>query len=608
VGRKMYEVKDKSIKELYNTCENIRERLIKVVSKNGGHLASNLGVVELTVALHHVFESPKDKILWDVGHQAYVHKILTGRDENISQIRKRGGICPFTNPKESIHDPYISGHAGNALSAAYGIAEVEKNSKVIVVLGDAALASGESLEALNNIGGASKNMIIIINDNEMSIGENVGALSKSLSNAMSTKFYNKLKIDVEYHLRKTRFGSAIANVIKRIENSVRYFLNPAAIFEGLGFNYRGPIDGHNLKKLISTFKSIDYIKEPVIVHIKTKKGKGFAPAEKNKEKFHGVAPFDIETGEVAKKNKVSYSKVFGDKIINLAKQNEDIIAISAAMVKGTGLGEFFEMYPKRSYDVGIAEEHAVTFAGGLAIKGKKPIIAIYSTFLQRSYDQMIHDIAILNLPVVFVLDRAGIVGEDGETHQGIFDLSYLSSIPNFTIIAPTNKIELQDALEFAVNKKEGPVAIRIPRANSYDKIKFDKMKYGKWNEVKKGENILIIAVGAMLEEVMDLDEELKKESIDATITAAAFVKPLDEQYLLDNYKKYTRIISIEENVLKGGFGSAVLEFFSDNKISKTIERIGIPDCFVPHGSREELMKELGLKGKALKERIVGRRD
>jgi len=604
----MFELKNKNLKELYGTCNEIRARLIDVVSKNGGHLASNLGVVELTVALHYVFESPKDKILWDVGHQAYVHKILTGRDEKISNIRKRRGLCPFTNPMESIHDPYISGHAGNALSAAYGIAEVEKESKVIVVLGDAALASGESLEALNNIGGSSKNMIIIINDNEMSIGENVGALSKSLSNAMSTRFYNKLKIDVEYHLRKTKIGRGIANVIKRIENSIRYFLNPAAIFEGLGFNYRGPIDGHNLKKLISTFKSIDYIKEPVIVHVKTKKGKGFAPAEQNKEKFHGIAPFDIKTGETSQKKQMSYSKVFGDKLTKLAKADKGIIAISAAMVKGTGLGEFFNTYPDRSYDVGIAEEHAVTFAGGLAIKGKTPVVAIYSTFLQRSYDQMIHDIAILNLPVVFVLDRAGIVGEDGETHQGIFDLSYLGSIPNFTVIAPTNKTELEKALEFAVGRKQGPIAIRIPRAKSYEKLRFENLEYGKWNEVKQGKDVLILAVGSMVQEIIEIDEALKRENIDATIVAAAFVKPLDEKYLLENHEKYSRIISVEENVLKGGFGSSVIEFFNDNKISKPIERIGIPDCFVPHGSREELMIELGLKGQSLEDRIVGRRD
>lgn len=606
----MFEIKGKSTEELNNICKKIREILIDVVSKNGGHLASNLGVVELTVALHYVFDSPNDKILWDVGHQAYVHKILTGRAEKISEIRKKGGLAPFTNPKESEHDHFISGHAGNALSAAYGIAEADKTSKVVVILGDAALANGESLEALNNIGGASKNMIIIINDNEMSIGENVGALSRSLSNAMSTKFYNKLKIDVESGLRKTKIGNGIANVIKRIENSVRYFLNPAAIFEGLGYNYRGPIDGHNISKLISTFKSIDYVKEPVIVHIKTKKGKGFDLAEKNMEKFHGIAPFDIKTGEVSKNKKISYSEVFGKKIMDLADKNNDIIVISAAMVKGTGLGDFFEKYPDRSYDVGIAEQHAVTFAGGLAIKGKIPIVAIYSTFLQRSYDQMIHDIAILNLPVIFLVDRAGIVGEDGETHQGIFDITYLSGIPNFTIIAPTCSQELEESLEWAVENKKGPIAIRIPRDISYnfpEKNNY-QLKYLKWNEIRFGEKILILTVGSMVKEVLLIEKELNKCGVYPTIVSVAFVKPFDEEYLLKNYNKYERIITLEENVLKGGFGAEIIEFFNDKKILKNVERIGVPDCFISHGSRKEIMEELGLKGDKLQERILGRRD
>lgn len=602
------DIKGKTIEELYDLGEEIRKILIEVVSKNGGHLASNLGVVELTIALHYVFNSPEDMILWDVGHQSYVHKILTGRDKEIYTIRKKGGLCPFTNPNESIHDHFIAGHAGNILSAAYGIAEAKKDKKVIVILGDASLSNGVSLEALNNIGGSSKNMIIIINDNEMSIGENVGALSKSLSNAMSTKFYNNLKTDVEKHLRKGRIGNSIADIIRRLEHAIRYFFHPGALFEALGFNYRGPIDGHNIHKLIDVFKNIDNIKEPVIVHVKTQKGKGFEFAEQNKEKFHGISPFDIKTGKVDAKTGKNYSDIFGEKICEIAEKDTDIIAISAAMVKGTGLSNFFEKYPDRSYDVGIAEEHAVAFAGGLAIKGKKPLIAIYSTFLQRSYDQLIHDIAILNIPVVFVVDRAGIVGEDGETHQGIFDITYLSSIPNFVIIAPACRRDLEKSIEYAFTKNKNPLAIRIPKDKCYEiDMKYD-IEYGKWIEIKKGKNILIIAAGSMVKEVLEIEREIFENGIDASIVSAIFIKPLDEKYIKENIIKYERVITIEENVLKGGLGTALIEYLNDNKINVLVERIGIPDCFISHGSRDEIMEEIGLKGKNLIERILGRRD
>jgi len=602
------DIKNKTIEELDEICEDIRKILIDVVSKNGGHLASNLGVVELTVALHYVFDSPKDKILWDVGHQSYIHKILTGRADGIYTIRKKGGLCPFTSPKESEHDPFIAGHAGNILSAGYGIAEADKTSKVIAVLGDASLSNGVSLEALNNIGGASKNMIIIINDNEMSIGENVGAFSKNLSNAMSTKFYNNLKKDVEKYIRVGKIGNSIADVIKRFEHSVRYFFHPGALFETLGFNYRGPIDGHNMAKLVDTFRNIGEIKEPVIIHIKTKKGKGFELAEKNKEKFHGISPFDIKTGQVPPKEGNSYSDIFGKKICELAEKNDRIVAISAAMVKGTGLSDFFEKFPDRSYDVGIAEEHAVAFAAGMASRGKKPFVAIYSTFLQRSYDQLIHDTAILNLPVVFIVDRAGIVGEDGETHQGIFDITYLSSIPNFSIAAPACKKDFEEILEFASNYENGPLAIRIPRDTAYN-INIDyKIELGKWTELKKGNEVLIIAAGSMVKEILNIESVLNKHKMFPTIVSALFVKPIDEEYLYSNYKNYKRIIVLEENILKGGLGSALIEFFNDNRINVLIERIGIPDCFISHGTREEIMEEIGLKGEMLIHRILGRRD
>lgn len=605
------DIKKKTIDELYELCEEIRERIIDVVSKNGGHLSSNLGVVELTVALHYVFNSPEDIILWDIGHQSYIHKILTGRDEKLHTIRKKGGLYPFSNPRESKHDHFIAGHAGNALSAGYGIAEANRDKKVIVVLGDASLSNGISLEAINNIGGASKNMIIIINDNEMSIGENVGALSKNLSNAMSSKFYNNLKFDVEKSLRRGIIGNKIANIIRRVEHAVRYFFHPGALFETLGFNYRGPIDGHNIQKLINVLKDTDKIKEPIVIHVKTQKGKGFKYAEKNKEKFHGIAPFDIETGEVTKGSCNSYSEVFGKKLCELAEQNENIIAITAAMINGTGLQSFFNRFSDRSYDVGIAEEHAVIFAGGLAIKGKKPVVSIYSTFLQRAYDPLIHDIAIQNLPVVFIVDRAGIVGEDGETHQGVFDISYISGIPNFTVTAPACKYDLEMLLEYSIKESKGPVSIRIPRDIAYNIDKTYSIQYGKWIELYKGEDMIILATGSMVKEILEIRDKLLENGINPTIVSAIFIKPLDYEYIAKNIvnkSKYKRIITLEEGILKGGFGSMLLEYLNDINLNMNIERIGIEDNFVEQGKRVEIMDEIGLRGDKLTARILGRRE
>lgn len=592
-------IKNMGIRELEELCQQIREKLITVVSKNGGHLSSNLGVVELTTALHYVFDSPKDAILWDVGHQSYVHKILTGRADRIDTIRQKGGLSPFCNPKESEHDLFISGHAGNILSAAYGIAEADKNSKVIAVVGDAALANGQSLEAINSIGGNSKNVIVILNDNEMSIGENVGALFKYMSRVMSTKVYNNLKDDVEGVIRKLSFGNKIADTIKRLEHSVRYFIYPGSLFEELGFSYIGPVDGHNLEELISVFKDIKSIKGPLLIHVKTQKGKGYKLAENDTEKFHGISPFNINTGEVCFASG-NYSKAFGSKIVNMAEKDPRIIAICAGMVKGTGLSDFFKKFPDRAYDVGIAEENGVTFAGGLAVKGKKPVVAVYSTFLQRGYDQMIHDIALQNLDVTFMIDRAGIVGEDGATHNGIFDLSYLTHIPNFTVIAPTTIRELEMAMEFSLgDSKRGPVAIRIPKNECFDVEKEMQFEYGKWNEIKKGSKKLIIACGSMLKEVMEIEKELSSVGVYPTIVSAAFVKPFDEEYLLKNIGEYDEIFTLEENILKGGFGSSIIEFLNDKKIMKNVIRIGLSDMFIEHGKREEIMEEMGLRGKKL---------
>ena len=597
------DIKNMSIKEQEELCIELRKKLIDVVSKNGGHLSSNLGVVELTVALHHVFESPKDIIMWDVGHQSYIHKMVTDRMDRMDTIRKKGGLSPFSNPKESEHDHFITGHAGNVLSAACGMAEADKDRKIIAVIGDASFANGQSLEAINNIGGNSHNVIVILNDNEMSIGENVGAIFKYMSKVMSSKFYNVLKDDIESIMRKVIFGKPIANTIKRLEHSVRYFIYPGSISEELGFSYIGPLDGHNLQELEVALRDAKNMKGPIFIHVKSKKGKGYEPAENDTEKFHGISPFNINTGEVCGAGG-NYSKAFGNKIVKMAEENKDIFAICAGMVKGTGLSDFFKKFPKRAYDVGIAEEHAVTFAGGMASLGKKPVVAIYSTFLQRGYDQLIHDIALQNLKVTFVIDRAGIVGEDGATHNGVFDLSYLLHIPNFTVIAPTTVSEFEKSLEYSINESIGPTAIRIPKNECYEVENPMQFRYGKWNEIKKGEKKLIIATGSMLKEVMSILPSLNEKGIFPTIVSAAFVKPFDEEYLLENISKYEEIYVVEENILKSGFGSSIIEFINDKKILKNIIRIGIPNRFIEHGRREELLDDMGLSGEKLVRRIA----
>ncbi|MGM0508191.1 MAG: 1-deoxy-D-xylulose-5-phosphate synthase [Fusobacteriota bacterium] len=596
-------LKNESIKELEDKAKKIREELIDIVSVTGGHLASNLGVVELTIALHHVFDSPYDQILWDVGHQSYVHKMLTGRLDKMKTIRQLNGLSPFTNPKESEHDHFISGHAGNTISAAYGIAQADKKRQVIAVVGDASLSNGQSLEGINNSGNKAKNMVIILNDNEMSIGNNVGALFKYLSRLMSKKKYTNLKSDVEKVLKKVGIGESFTDLIKRLEHSVRYFLYPGSIFEELGYNYIGPIDGHNLTTLVKSLNEIDKLNGPTIIHVKTQKGKGYKVAEKNMEKFHGVSPFNKETGELPSKSP-RYSQVVGAKLTDLAQDNEEIIAISAAMINGTGLGNFFEKFPDRSYDVGIAEEHAVTFAGGLAIKGKKPVVAIYSTFLQRAYDQMIHDIALQNLPVLFIADRSGIVGRDGETHQGIFDISYINSIPNFKLLSPGTKQELESCIEFGIKNKKDPVFIRVPRSKIFQ-LNYDyKFEYGKWNTVRKGKDVLILATGSMLKEVIEIENLLNKKGVYPTIVSAVFIKPLDQDYLKKNLEKYDTVITLEESLLQGGFGASILEFCNDNNILKRIKRIGIKNQFILHGSRDEILTLCGLKGEKLAEKIL----
>lgn len=602
----MENLKDTSVEELEKRAEEIRKILIETVSKNGGHLAPNLGVVELTLCLHKVFDFEKDKLLFDVGHQSYVHKILTGREERFSTLRQRNGIGPFMDPKESPYDPYISGHAGTALSAGAGIAMAAPDRKVVVVVGDASISNGHSLEALNNIGSRLKNLIIILNDNEMSIGKNVGSLSRFFGKLMISEKYMNFRDDVKGIINKIRIMNRVSNTLERMEFSVKNFFLPLSILESLGLKFFGVLDGHNIPELLETFNKIKDMEGPIFIHVKTQKGKGYVFAEKDQEKFHGIAPFDMETGSTISKVK-TYSNIFGEEIVKLGEADEDIFAISAGMVKGTGLGEFFEKFPNRSVDVGIAEGHAVTFAGGLASMGKKPYVAIYSAFMQRGFSQLIHDISIQKLPVRFIIDRAGIVGEDGKTHNGLYDLSMFTTIPNFTVIAPTTSEELIEALELSKDFNS-PLVIRIPRENSFSLENDKKFEIGKWKEVKKGKENLFIAAGSMLKEILNIDGQLKERGIDGTIVSAASIKPFDEKYLLENLEKYDNIFVLEEAYEKNSFGSSIMEFINNKGINRLINKIAVSDGIIPHGKRGELLEEFGLKGENLIKRIEEKID
>ena len=596
------DIKQMNIAELKSLADDIRKKLIEVVSKNGGHLGPNLGVVELTIAMHKVFNSPMDKFLFDVGHQSYVHKLLTGREGRFETIRKKGGLGPFTSRDESEHDHFVSGHAGNALSASLGFALGEPQNSILAIIGDASLMNGVSLEALNNIGGTRpKNLIVVFNDNEMSIGENVGVFSKTFRKVMNTQKYVRLKQEVESAIRKVNIGNPIADLISRVEKSVKGFVSQGGYMEALGYEYLGPIDGHNIEALIDVFNVAKRMDKPVFLHIKTKKGKGYKFAETDMEKFHGVAPFDIETGETITGIE-SYSQVFGKKLYSLAKEDSKVTAISAAMIKGTGLGDFFKEFKERAYDVGIAEEHAVIFAGGLALTGKKVFVALYSTFLQRTYDQLIHDIAIQKLPVKFIVDRAGIVGEDGKTHQGIFDIAFLLTIPNMIVIAPSSSKELEEAMDLAKDYDKGPIAIRIPRANSFDIPNKKALEFGKWNVIKEGKGTLIIATGSMVEEILKIENSLGE--IHPTIVAAPFINPVDKEFLLSEVPKYEKIFTVEEGIIKSGFGTSVMEFLNDNDINKKVKRIGLAHKFIEHGTRDELLSEYGLRGESLAKTIL----
>lgn len=594
------------IDKLQKESQEIRDTLVEITSKNGGHLAPNLGVVELTQSIVEVFELPKDKLLFDVGHQSYVYKLLTGRKEKFKTLRTRDGIGPFSDPKESNFDFFIAGHAGSALSAGAGIAKANPENKVIVVIGDASIANGHSLEALNNIGENLKNLIVILNDNEMSIGKNVGSLSKFFGRLMISNVYMNIRKDVRSVISRGKVGKQVKNVLERIEHSVKQFFLPSSISEVLGYQFLGVIDGHNLEELIKTLIVAKEMEGPVFIHVKTEKGKGYQLAEENKEKFHGISPFDPETGEVELGGK-TYSNIFGSKLVELAENDRSIYAISAAMVKGTGLGEFQSRFEDRCIDVGIAEGYGVTFSAGLAISGKKPYVAIYSTFFQRALDQLIHDVGLQNLPVKFIIDRAGIVGEDGKTHQGIHDINMFLSMPNYRVLAPATGTELREMLEFSKDFKEGPLAIRFPRGNAFELETTSKSSFelGRWKEIKKGKKNLYLVTGAMLKEILDIEEELLRKGLDGTIVNCSSIRPLDVNFILNEFSKYENIFTFEDGYERGGFGNEILRVLNEKKMKININIIALDSVSIPHGSRNILLEDYGLRGKKLIERIEG---
>lgn len=604
-------IKSMSIRELNQFAYEIRKFLIDNVSKTGGHLASNLGVVELTLSIFNVFDLNKDKVIWDVGHQAYVYKILTGRKDKFNTLRQYGGLSGFPKKCESQYDVFETGHSSTSISAALGMARARdikgENNKVIAVIGDGALTGGMALEALNDLGFNKTDLIIILNDNQMSIAENVGGMSSYLSKVRLDPTYNKLKKEVNNTLNKIpNVGKGMARSLEKVKNGIKQMVVPGMLFENLGIKYLGPIDGHDIKELSKVMNMAKNINGPVLIHTITKKGKGYTYAEKKPDKFHGIGPFDCDSGEVNSKTCLTYSKVFGEELTKIAKEDKKVVAITAAMKDGTGLRKFAETFPKRFFDVGIAEQHAVTLAAGIATEGLKPVFAVYSTFLQRAYDQILHDVCIQNLPVVLGIDRAGIVGSDGETHQGIFDLSYLSSIPNMTIIAPKCLEEIGIMLRWALNQNS-PVAIRYPRGGdikSLEMTPIKNMQKGKWEVICEEGDIAIIATGKMVQHAIIAREKLKSYGIKSTIVNANFIKPIDKELIKNFVKKGYKIVTVEDNVVKGGFGSLVLQYISKLKANNVILNLGFKDKFVPHGNTDILYKIEGLDPEGIVKNII----
>ena len=593
-------------------AKEIRQFLVHKISMTGGHLSSNLGAVELTMALHLCLDFPNDHLVWDVGHQSYTHKLLTGRKAGFDTLRQFGGMSGFPKRSESDCDAFDTGHSSTSISLALGMAKARdlknEKSRVFAVIGDGALSGGMAFEALNNAARLKSNLVIVLNDNQMSISKNVGGMSNYLGNIRTNTNYTGLKEDVENRLRSmSHIGNVLADHIKGAKDIVKRLFVPGMLFEDMGITYIGPIDGHDVRQMVNAFENASKLQKAVIVHVCTKKGKGYLPAENDPSAFHGVAPFKPSDGSLKNKEKqLTYTSVFSKKIVELADRDENIAAISAAMPSGTGLSAMAAKYPNRFFDVGIAEEHAVTFAAGLAAMGMKPVVAIYSTFFQRAYDQIIHDVCIGKLPVVFAVDRAGLVGSDGETHQGIFDISYFNSMPNMTVMAPKNVWELDKMLEFAVNF-DGPIAVRYPRGKAYPGLDefTDNIEYGKSEVIAKGGDIALIAVGSMVETAWEVKKLLEDKGVDVSVVNARFIKPIDEAMLSETVSRHHFIVTMEEGILTGGFGQSVSHWCQENaKDMSVIKNIALPDKFIEHGSVDLLKKKYEIDALSIAKKIA----
>jgi 1-deoxy-D-xylulose-5-phosphate synthase len=604
--QKKDDIKKLNEEELKTLCKELRRFLLRSVSKTGGHLASNLGVVELTVALEYCFNLPEDKIVWDVGHQAYIHKILTGRKEQFATLRQLDGLSGFPKPHESDCDAFAAGHSSTSISAALGIAKARDllggKEHVIAVIGDGSMTGGLAYEALNNAGRENTNLIVILNDNQMSIDTNVGAISRHLNNLRTDGRYQKLK----EHFKQFRdnvpiVGRATYNVLSKARDSAKHLFLHGAMFEELGFKYIGPVDGHDLKELLELFRNVKYMKGPVLIHVKTVKGRGYRYAEENPSDYHGVGAFDLKTGKPLSSGGESWSDIFGKKILEIGAANDKAVGITAAMAGGTGFEGFQKAFPERFFDVAIAEQHGVTFSAGLASRGIVPVFAVYSSFLQRAYDQIVHDVCMQNLHVVFAVDRAGIVGADGETHQGVFDLSFLSHIPNMTVLSPKNGWELEEMLDFAVNRWNGPIAVRYPRGTAETAFTENRepVAYGKAELIQDGRKIAVLAEGHMLKTAAEAVKRLEKDGYQPMLVNMRFISPLDGEMLLRAAEQCTYIFTVEDNLGKGGLGSRVLEFYSGRRQTVSVTSFAFPDCYIEQGTQAQLFARHGLDAEGI---------
>lgn len=604
------DIKNIKPEEYRQLAKEIRVKLVRSISRTGGHLASNLGAVELTMALHLCMNFPEDKLVWDVGHQSYVHKLLTGRGEVFGTLRQMGGLSGFPKVKENPSDTFDTGHSSTSISVAQGFAKARDlrgtNEKVVAVIGDGALSGGMAFEALNNAAALKTNMVVVLNDNKMSIAPNVGGMSNYLGKIRANQKYRNLKANIENTLdRLPNVGQPIAKRIKRAKDSLKHLFIPGMLFEDMGLIYIGPVDGHNVQEMLTAFETAFSIADqPVLVHVLTKKGKGYKPAESNPSAFHGVGPFDVKTGEIFSKEEVSYTKVFEQWMLQTGEKREDVVSVCAAMPDGTGVRAFAERFPERAFDVGIAEEHAVTFAAGLAAGGMRPVVSLYSTFLQRAYDQMLHDVCLNQLPVLFTVDRSGIVGSDGETHQGIFDISYLTSIPHMTVISPMDGEEMIQALDCAL-QIEGPVAVRYPRGQvfTWEAEEREPFAFGKAEVLCEGKDILILAVGNMVEKALETAVLLEKKKLHPTVVNMRFVKPFDEELVRRLAARHRYVVTMEDNVKSGGFGEKIEAFLHQEHIYHRCVPICFPDKYIEHGLPEEIYERYGMDAASVAEKV-----